>query len=79
MKKLIALLARVAVAAVGMAALSFCRLLDGFRSGAPWAAASYDVHLGSLQLLAQPDSTLDAKARAQVVEGLNTVVKRATG
>ncbi len=64
---------------LGMAALSFCRLLDGFRSTGGWSAAAYDVHLGSLQLLAQPDSALDGTARAQVVEGLNTVVQRATG
>lgn len=64
---------------LGMAALSFCRLLDGFRSGAAWSAASYDVHLAALQLLAQPDSALDAEARAEMVEGLNTVVQRTAG
>jgi hypothetical protein len=62
---------------LGMAALSFCRLLDGFRSGAAWSTASYDVHLAALQLLAQPDSTLGDAARAEIVEGLNTVVQRA--
>lgn len=64
---------------LGMAALSFCRLLDGFRSGAAWSAASYDVHLAALQLLAQPDSALDAEARAEMVEGLHTVVQRTAG
>ncbi len=64
---------------LGMAALSFCRLLDGFRSGAPWSAAPYDVHLAALQLLAQPESALGADARAEIVEGLHTVVQRATG
>ena len=64
---------------LGMAALSFCRLLDGFRSGVAWSAASYDVHLAALQLLAQPDSALDDTARAQIVEGLHTVVQRAAG
>lgn len=63
---------------LGLAALSFCRLLDGFRSGAGWSAAAYDVHLASLQLLAQPDSALDAEARAEMVEGLNTVTRRTT-
>ena len=64
---------------LGMAALSFCRLLDGFRSGAAWAAAPYDVHLAALQLLAQPDSTLDEAARAEMVEGLHSVVQRTAG
>ena len=64
---------------LGMAALSFCRLLDGFRSGAAWSAASYDVHLAALQLLAQPDSTLNDAARVEIVEGLNTVVQRTAG
>ena len=64
---------------LGMAALSFCRLLDGFRSGAAWSAASYDVHLAALQLLAQPESALNAEARAEMVEGLHTVVQRAAG
>jgi hypothetical protein len=64
---------------LGMAALSFCRLLDGFRSGVSWSAASYDVHLASLQLLAQQELALDAEARAKVVEGLNSVVQRTAG
>jgi hypothetical protein len=64
---------------LGMAALSFCRLLDGFRSGVAWSAASYDVHLAALQLLAQSDSALDDAARGQIVEGLHTVVQRAAG
>jgi hypothetical protein len=64
---------------LGLAALSFCRLLDGFRSGAGWSAAAFDVHLAALQLLAQPDSALDAEARAEMVEGLHTVVQRAIG
>jgi hypothetical protein len=64
---------------LGMSALSFCRLLDGFRCGAAWSAASYDVHLAALQLLAQPDSSLDEAARAQIVEGLHTVVQRTAG
>ena len=64
---------------LGMAALSFCRLLDGFRSGAAWAGAPYDVHLAALQLLAQPDSTLDEAARAEMVEGLHSVVQRTAG
>ncbi len=64
---------------LGMAALSFCRLLDGFRSGGPWSTAAYDVHLGALQLLAQPDSALDAGARAEMVEGLHIVAGRAGG
>jgi hypothetical protein len=64
---------------LGMAALSFCRLLDGFRCGVAWSAASYDVHLAALQLLAQPDSALDDAARAEMVEGLHTVVQRAAG
>jgi hypothetical protein len=64
---------------LGMAALSFCRLLDGFRSGAAWSAASYDVHLAALQLLAQPESALNAEARAEIVEGLHTVVQRTAG
>jgi hypothetical protein len=64
---------------LGMASLSFCRLLDGFRNGVAWSAASYDVHLGALQLLAQPDTGLDATARAKVVEGLNSVVQRTAG
>ena len=64
---------------LGMAALSFCRLLDGFRSGAAWSAASYDVHLAALQLLAQSDSALNAEARAEIVEGLHTVVQRTAG
>ncbi len=64
---------------LGMAALSFCRLLDGFRSGGAWSAASYDVHLAALQLLAQPESALNAEARAEMVEGLQSVVQRAAG
>jgi hypothetical protein len=64
---------------LGMAALSFCRLLDGFRSGVAWSAASYDVHLAALQLLAQQELALDAEARAKVVEGLNSVVQRTAG
>jgi hypothetical protein len=64
---------------LGMAALSFCRLLDGFRSTAGWSAAAYDVHLAALQLLAQPDSALDAEARAEMVEGLTTVARRTAG
>ncbi|HEY4030223.1 MAG TPA: hypothetical protein VGM25_07755 [Caulobacteraceae bacterium] len=64
---------------LGLAALSFCRLLDGFRSGADWSRAAFDVHLAALQLLAQPDSAMGAEARAVMVEGLHTVVKRATG
>jgi hypothetical protein len=64
---------------LGMASHSFCRLLDGFRNGVAWSAASYDVHLGALQLLAQPDLKLDAEARAKVVEGLNSVVQRTAG
>jgi hypothetical protein len=64
---------------VGMASHSFCRLLDGFRNGVAWSAASYDVHLGALQLLVQADSALDAQARARVVEGLNSVVQRTAG
>jgi hypothetical protein len=64
---------------LGMAALSFCRLLDGFRSGAAWSKASYDVHLAALQLLAQPESALNAEARAEMVEGLHTVAQRAAG
>ena len=64
---------------LGMAALSFCRLLDGFRSGVAWSGASYDVHLAALQLLAQPDCALDAETRREMVEGLHTVVQRTTG
>lgn len=64
---------------LGTAALSFCRLLDGFRSGVAWSAASYDVHLAALQLLAQPDSALDAEARAEMILGLHTVVQRTAG
>ena len=64
---------------LGMASLSFCRLLDGFRNGVAWSAASYDVHLGALQLLAQQDLVLDGEARAKVVEGLNSVVQRTAG
>ena len=64
---------------LGMAALSYCRLLDGFRSGVAWSAASYDVHLAALQLLAQQELALDAEARAKVVEGLNSVVQRTAG
>jgi hypothetical protein len=64
---------------LGLAALSFCRLLDGFRSGADWSRAAFDVHLAALQLLAQPDSAMSAEARAEMVEGLHTVVKRAIG
>jgi len=64
---------------LGLAALSFCRLLDGFRSGADWSGAAFDVHLAALQLLAQPDSALGAEARGEMVEGLHTVVKRAIG
>jgi hypothetical protein len=64
---------------LGMASHSFCRLLDGFRNGVAWSAASYDVHLASLQLLAQQELELDAEARAKVVEGLNSVVQRTAG
>jgi hypothetical protein len=62
---------------LGMAALSFCRLLDGFRSGSGWSAAPYDVHLAALQLLAQPDCAMSAEARAEMVGGLHSVVQRA--
>ena len=64
---------------LGLAALSFCRLLDGFRNGSDWSRAAFDVHLAALQLLAQPDSAMSAEARAEMVEGLHTVVKRAIG
>jgi hypothetical protein len=64
---------------LGMASHSFCRLLDGFRSGVAWSAASYDVHLAALQLLAQQELALDTEARAKVVEGLNSVVQRTAG
>ena len=61
----------------GRAALSFCRLLDGFRGGKAWSAAPFDVHLAALQLLAQPDADLDDTARDRMVLGLNAVVQRA--
>jgi hypothetical protein len=61
----------------GRAALSFCRLLDGWRGGKAWSAAPFDVHLAALQLLAQMDSDLDETARDHMVQGLNTVVQRA--
>ena len=64
---------------LGMAALSFCRLLDGFRSGSGWSGAAFDVHLAALQLLAQPDSAMGEEARHEMVEGLHIVVQRATG
>ena len=61
----------------GRAAMSFCRLLDGWRGGKTWAAAPFDVHLAALQLLAQPDSDLDDTARDHMILGLNAVVRRA--
>lgn len=61
----------------GRAALSFCRLLDGWRGGKAWSAAPFDVHLAALQLLAQPDSDLDESARDEMVQGLDAVVQRA--
>jgi hypothetical protein len=62
----------------GRAAMSFCQLLDGWRSGkAPWSAAPFDVHLGALQLLSQPDSDLGQAARDHMVDGLHAVVRRA--
>ena len=61
----------------GRAAMSFCRLLDGWRTGKVWSQAPFDVHLAALQLLAQPDGELDATARDHMILGLNAVVRRA--
>ena len=61
----------------GRAAMSFCRLLDGWRGGRAWTAAPFDVHLAALQLLSQPDSDLDETARDHMIQGLNAVVRRA--
>jgi hypothetical protein len=61
----------------GRAAMSFCRLLDGWRGGKAWTAAPFDVHLAALQLLAQPESDLDETAREHMIQGLNAVVRRA--
>ncbi len=61
----------------GRAAMSFCRLLDGCRNGKAWTAAPFDVHLGALQLLAQPDGELDETARDHMIQGLNAVARRA--
>jgi len=64
---------------LGRAALSFCQLLDAWRSGRRWSAASFDVHLNALKLMSQADGALDAAGRAAVLEGLNRVARRAAG
>jgi hypothetical protein len=61
---------------LGDAALSFCRLLDGWLVGKPYAKAAFDVHLAALQLMSQPDCALDGPAKAAMVQGLQTVVQR---
>jgi len=63
------------LAHAGRAALSFCRLLDGWMSGKPWRPASFHVHLTAVALLCRPDCALEPSARDRIVDGLDGVVR----
>ncbi|MGZ3274345.1 MAG: hypothetical protein ACXU82_21145 [Caulobacteraceae bacterium] len=63
------------LAHAGYAALSFCRLLDGWTQGEPWSPASFDVHLDALVLLCRPDCDLGPAAKDRIVEGLDRLVR----
>ena len=64
------------LAHAGYAALSLCRLLDGWTQGEPWMSASFGVHIDALVLLCQPDCDPDPAARDRIVGGLERVVQR---
>ena len=64
------------LAHAGRAALSLCRLLDGWIHGRPWRPASFQVHLTAIALLCRPDSGLEPSERDQIVGGLDGVARR---
>jgi hypothetical protein len=64
------------LAHAGHAALSLCKLLDGWTGEAPWSRPSFDVHLDALALLCRPGADLDPAAGDRIVAGLQKVVRR---
>ncbi|HEY4028920.1 MAG TPA: hypothetical protein VGM25_01130 [Caulobacteraceae bacterium] len=64
------------LAHAGRAALSLCRLLDGWIAGRPWRPASLDVCLTAIALLCRPDCGLAPEERDKIVAGLVDVARR---
>lgn len=64
------------LAHAGHAALSLCRLLEGWAPDHPWSRTAFKVHLDALALLCRRDCDPDPAARDRIVQGLERVVER---